>query len=134
MTLPELASAISVTLDVPTTSFNVSIVGPVTSSGMVPVEVVLASPELASQLSTAAQDGQLGNGVQLAPVYNPDSNPGGPSTALIAGAAVGGIVGLALIILVVKKVAFSSGASRMAQDDYVSMNAALFTDVDNQLL
>jgi hypothetical protein len=100
---------------------------------MIPVEVVLASPALAGELSTAAQDGQLGGGVQLAPTYTPDSNGGGPSTAVIAGAAVGGVIGLALIIVIVKKVAFSS-ASRMAQDDYVSMNAALFTDVDNQLL
>lgn len=101
---------------------------------MIPVTVVLASPELAQQLTTAAENGQLGSGVLLAPSYSPASSPSGPSTALIAGAAAGGVVGVVLIAVVVKLFVFSPKSSRMAQDDYVSMNAALFTDVDNQLL
>jgi hypothetical protein len=114
-------------LGILTSSFNISISGP-ESKGMIPVEVVLGSPELADQLSKAAENGQLGSGVQLAPMI-PSTKPDEFPSAIVGGAVAGGIVGVALVIFIVKKVTFSH-AGRTAKDNYVSMNS----DVDTQLL
>ncbi|CUG93055.1 transmembrane protein, putative [Bodo saltans] len=160
LTLNQLQLDISDVLDIPTTSFNLSIIGRL-STEMLLVEVVLASPELAQLLTQAAESGGLGSGVELGPTPAPGPNSG-PSAAVIGGAAAAGgglgsgvelgptpapgpnsgpsaaVIGGAaaagavglVLIIFAVKKVAFSSASRVAKDDYVPMNA----DVATQLL